>query len=146
MALTNSEQFVAMATALGLGGLLSKAMDLLAARGKAKRQEPADLIRSLGELSETLSEGGQHLAKGFIEEFVYLRKQLADLREKVEHCEGRHAGCETALAELTARLNASESARIERETLIAKMLAEHPAAGDYSPTSLAGFVPPKTAP
>ena len=59
MALSISEQFAAVAAALGVGTLLGKGVDLWVARGRAKRQEPADLIRSLSELSDTLSEGGQ---------------------------------------------------------------------------------------
>lgn len=142
MALSVTEQIAALATAIGLGGLLSKAVDLWVARGKARRQEPADLIRSLSELSGTLSEGGQKLVAGFIEEFTYLRKELGRLREKVEECEGKHEGCEVKVAELTARLDASEQQRAKVSREIETMLAEHPAA-DYAPTNLAGLVPPK---
>lgn len=152
MALTITEQFAALATALGVGGLLTKGLDLWSKRADAKRHEPADLIRSLSELSGTLSEGGQHLAQGFIEEFKFLRREVADVRDvaaklriKVDECQDKHEACEGEVAKLNGRLDASERDRAARGELIAKMLAEHQPAGDYAPTPLGGFVPPKAA-
>lgn len=150
MALSPLEQAAALLTAMGAGGLVGKFADLLIARGKAKSHEPADLIRSLSELSGTLSDGGQQLANGFIEEFKFLRGEIGDvrkvageLRAKVEECEGRHADCEAKHAELAARFDASERHRAELLATTDRLMNEHPPA-TYGPRELSGAVPPKT--
>jgi len=138
----NLPQWVQIAAALGVGGVIKAGFDWLIATRKTKAKEPADLLRALGELSDTLSDGSQMLVKGFIDELTWLRSQIVSLRSAVEKCETSHDGCRAEVQKLAERLDKSER---DRAALIAeteRLMREHPAA-DYGPEALRGVVPPK---
>lgn len=134
-----------MAGALGLGGVLVKAMDWWKVRRDETRREPAaqtaadaELVKAIGEFSQQFGEA----AGGLLEHF---RIELKDVREKVEACEARHAECDAKVHDLSRRLDVSENDRLAALARIDRLMEEHPPAPPYAPPLLSGVIPPTTS-
>jgi chromosome segregation ATPase len=119
MASPSIDHLIQVAGALGLGGAVVKALELLARRKGAERREPANMTRAAAELSSALSEGSTELLDEFRREFRYLRGRVSELQTELdqgkadtaaalalaEAAQGDHARCQAEVKELKAQID-----------------------------------------
>jgi hypothetical protein len=85
-----------VAVILGSSGL-GAVVNHWSQRHKTKAMEPAELIRAIGEASETMTGAGSTLMKAFVEEFKFLRKRIDELEEDLRTSKTGHQECEAQL-------------------------------------------------
>jgi hypothetical protein len=119
MATPSIEQVTALAAALGLGGIVTKAFGWWTHRQNAQRREPASMTRAAAELMDSLSDGGKELLDEFRTEFKYLRRRVVELqaladegraeaiaaRKLAEDAQADHSKCQAELLELRDRID-----------------------------------------
>jgi hypothetical protein len=138
------QEAAALASAMGLGGLLKAGFDAWRAKIVGRAKEPAALITSNAEFAAALSDAAKKLLEDYRNQLTFVRGRCNELEEKVDACEGRHADCEGKIRDFEHRLDESERDRLSLQLRIDRLMEEHPPA-DYGPTLIRGVVPPTKA-